>query len=150
MSSRSVQKELFSRKLAQAAYALVRKKPLRYAFDCLWKIPVVALNVVSSVTPVMITVVIGLEDHVEREVSSPVPFEYSSFPQGKGSIAFIASQTSIQPKNALPGMYLVLAYSSAHPIYRFQPSDPHTHFLKQYGYVFGDQLQETTHPTLFR
>jgi hypothetical protein len=154
LSSEKVQKELFSLRLARAAFAFVRKKPLRYAFDCLWKIPDVSLHstidTISSVTPLMISVVIALEDQAEKEVISPVPFEYSSLPQHKGSVAFIASQTLFQTQTSFPGRYLILAYSSAKPVYRLHPTDSHTHFLKRYGYVFGDQLQETTHPILFR
>jgi hypothetical protein len=154
LSSERVQKELFSFKLAKAAYSLVRKKPLRYAFDCLWKLPTVALrapvDTISSVTPLMISVVIALEDQKDRAETTPVPFEYSSFPQQKGSVAFISPQTSFQTQKVLPGRYLLLAYSSGQLIYRLQPSDSHTHFLKRYGYVFGDQLKETTHPVLFR
>lgn len=154
LSSESVRKEVFSQKLAKAAFELVRKKPLRYAFDWVWKIPGLSLSSplesISSVTPVVMSVLIALEAQADVTLPASIPFEYTSFPQGKGSVAFIAPKTVVTTSSVMRGKYLVVAYSSAVPIYRLQPQDPHTHFLKQYGYVFGDRLKETTHPVLFR
>ena len=154
LSSEVVRKELFSLPLATAAFHFVRKKPLRYAFDSLWRIPGVSLEAsldsVSSVAPLMISVVIALTDQEETLNPTLTPFEYSLFPRQKGSVAFISSKTVFHTAAVIPGTYLLLAYASAQPVYRFQPSDPHTHFLKQYGYVFGDTLPETTHPVLYR
>jgi hypothetical protein len=154
LSSERLRKELFSRKLGMAAYYLCRRKPLRYAFDCLWKIPSVALSspidTISSVTPLMLSAVIALTGQLDIEIPEHKPFEYTSFPQRKGSVAFISPKTVFQTADVLPGTYLLITFTSAQPVYRLQQTDPHTHFLKGYGYVFGDQLKETTHPVLFR
>lgn len=171
ITSEKMRKLLFSLKLAKAAYHLIRKKPLRYAFDCLWKTPPLCLNApvesISSVSPLLISVVIALETKVSvprldgcfrmegsdvpnEQISRQKPFEYSSFPKDNGSVAFISPQTSFLTPPSLPGVYLILGFTSAQPVYRLQPTDPHTHDLKRYGYVFGDQLKETTHPVLFR
>jgi hypothetical protein len=154
LSSKKVQKEVFSHQLAQAAFALIRKKPLRYAFDVLWNshtvLARVAIDAISSISPVMLSVVIALEDQSSLESSPPVPFEYASFPKQRGSVAFVSPQTMFNIQKPLSGKYLILAYSSANAVYRLLPSDTHTHFLKNFGYVFGDQLKESTHPLLFR
>ena len=154
LSSERLRKELFSRKLGMAAYYLSRRKPLRYAFDWLWKIPGIVLSspldTISSVTPLTLRAVIALTDQPETEIPVLKPFEYTSFPLKKGSVAFISSKTNYQTANVLPGTYLLIAFTSAQPVYRLQQTDPYTHFLKGYGYVFGDQLKETTHPVLYR
>ena len=154
LSSKRVQKEVFSHQLAQAAFALIRKKPLRYAFDVLWDsntaLSRATIDAVSSISPVMLSVVIALEDQPTLDASPSVAFEYASFPKQRGSVAFVSPQTTFSVQKPLSGKYLILAYSSANAVYRLQPSDPHTHFLKSFGYVFGDQLKESTHPLLFR
>ena len=153
LSSEAVRKILFSSRLAKAAFAFVRKKPLRYAFDRVWVLPktVVSspLEEVSSVTPLMLGVVIALDSQKDATTLPHVPFEYSTFPREKGSVAFISSKTTIQTLRALPGRYLVLGLTAATPMYRLQPLDFHTHALKRHGYVFGDTLKETTHPAIF-
>lgn len=154
LSSEHVRKHLLSSQLATAAFHFVRKKPLRYAFDRVLTIPGAeissTLDAISSVSPLMISVVIALTDCQEPPAEQPVPYEYCSFPQKQGSVAFLSPKTVVRTASASAGTYLLLAYTSACPIYQFQPADPHTHFLKGYGYVFGDQLKETTHPMVFR
>ena len=154
VSCEKIRKELFSLRLAKAAFSLVRKKPLRYAFDTFWKIPEFSISSsledISSVTPLLISAVIALESQRDEVAAVSVPFEYRSFPQHKGSVAFIASKTVITTSSSFPGRYLVIAYSAGQLMYRLQSQDPNTHFLKRYGYVFGDTLKETTHPVLFR
>lgn len=47
-------------------------------------------------------------------------------------------------------LYMLIAYSQPRTVYIHQPNDPHTHFLKTLGYVFGDKLMEKFHPTVYR
>ena len=50
----------------------------------------------------------------------------------------------------LPPPQLMIVYSKDKSLYTYQKNDPHTHTLKKLGYVFGDRLKDTTHPTLYR
>lgn len=46
--------------------------------------------------------------------------------------------------------YLLVVYAEKKTFYALKDADPHAHFLKRYGYVFGDRLREEFHPTLYR
>jgi hypothetical protein len=45
---------------------------------------------------------------------------------------------------------ILIAYCNDRTLYILDKHDPHTHFLKKFGYVFGDALKNETHPLLFR
>ena len=64
LSSEESRRVICSRKLGEAAFAFVRKKPLRYGFDRLWpSFPPEGshIDTLSSVSPTMIAIVIALE-----------------------------------------------------------------------------------------
>ena len=152
IASTVVRKALCSPKIGRSAFAFVRKKPLRYAFDRLWNAPSginSPIEELSSVTPIMIGLIVALEDRQSGEEQHK-PFEYRSLPSAAGSVAFISPKTMMTLPDTTAGRYIVVGYASGVPIYRFQPQDRQTHALKQLGYVFGDRLKETTHPVVFR
>ena len=152
ISSVEARRVICSKKLGEAAFSFVRKKPLRYGFDRLWpSFPPEGshIDTLSSVSPTMIAVVIALETSQPAVSPAPVPFVLTSLPNEPGNALFISSKTALRLASAST-QYLVIGYSSGKPLYYFQSQDPHTHSLKQYGYVFGDALKETTHPVVYR
>jgi hypothetical protein len=152
IASDEARRVICSQKLGGAAFAFVRKKPLRYGFDRLW--PTFPpqdshIDTLSPVSPTMIAVVIALETTTSTVSSAAEPFVLTSLPSEPGNALFISSKTTLRLP-ATNAQYLVIGYTSGKPLYCFQPQDPHTHSLKGYGYVFGDALKETTHPVVYR
>ncbi|HUD02096.1 MAG TPA: hypothetical protein VMR37_07190 [Rhabdochlamydiaceae bacterium] len=46
--------------------------------------------------------------------------------------------------------YLLIAYAPAKALYICEKNDPNLHFLKKLGYVFGDNLNTSYHPLLYK
>jgi hypothetical protein len=46
--------------------------------------------------------------------------------------------------------YLLIAYAPAKALYICEKNDPNLHFLKKLGYVFGDNLNTSHHPLLYK
>jgi hypothetical protein len=46
--------------------------------------------------------------------------------------------------------YLLFAYVEQVSLYKLNPFDPATHYLKKLGYVFGDRVRDNTHPVIYR
>ena len=71
----------------------------------------------------------------------------------KGSGVFFKKDFEIDfsvLKDALSGKYILITYVNSRAVYVLNENDPHTHTLKHLGYVFGDRLTETLHPTIIR
>lgn len=85
----------------------------------------------------------------EEEASSPL------FSKQAGSGVFFNPQTPFlfQPNaentNSLR-QYLMIVYVSNSSVYLCNHSDPQVHALKQYGYVFGDKLNDKRNPIVYR
>jgi hypothetical protein len=45
---------------------------------------------------------------------------------------------------------LLIAYAPKQAIYHLDKQDPHTHAFKRHGYVFGDSLNDTLNPVIYR
>lgn len=149
--SSAVAKKILLPTLGTTAFALVRRKPIRYAFDRLWKFPMALDTTIdsrSSVSPIMATVIIALEDAPAETPLSQTPNILTSMPSKAGNVLFVAPKTIIRPSSSVTGSFLVIGLTSSRPLYRLEPNDPHTHALKAYGYVFGDTVRETTHPVI--
>lgn len=146
ITSPEIRKLIHSFRLAEVAHQLCQKRPLRFGFDQMWRLPFIPSNVtlegISSVSSVTIGVIIALDTIASGKETV--------FPLTRGSVTFVSPTLVLNPPQELGGRFLVLAYTSGLPQYRLQPSDPQTHELKKHGYVFGDILKETTHPVLYR
>ena len=75
------------------------------------------------------------------------------FPSSPGNGVFFDPKTiidftelTLHPDNC----YLLITYTSQAGVYVLNEEDPHTHFLKNYGYSFGDKLIDKYHPILSR
>lgn len=74
-------------------------------------------------------------------------------PTRAGSGLFVAPD-HILPFDKLydssPNTYLLVGFCENRTVYISKKRDPHNHCLKQLGYVFGDRLKESTHPTVVK
>jgi hypothetical protein len=46
--------------------------------------------------------------------------------------------------------YLLFAFGKKEALYKLSPKDPHTHSLKNFGYGYGDHLNNEFHPLIFK
>lgn len=82
------------------------------------------------------------------------PFENASFPfpKERGNIVFFPMDAQLSFDlllDATSGQFLFAAYGQENLCYIKQEKDPQCHYLKQYGYGFGDKLTNHTHPLVF-
>ncbi len=90
----------------------------------------------------------GLLIHISGEPIEELPI----FPKTRGSATFFDPKVllDLTPFYKPTGSeFLLIGFGSQDSRYRFKETDPHTHFLKNYGYVFGDPLSNQTHPIVF-
>jgi hypothetical protein len=143
-----IKKIVFSSRLLGLAFELVQKKPLRLAFDQL-------LPEQSEGKPVDfysdqpfqdISCINDLTGLFLIAIKSQQPSEVE-----EGSGFFFLPSVSF-PFLTLPpsNRYLLIGYGGLFSQYLYRPQDPHAHYLKSLGYVFGDKLNEKFHPILLR
>lgn len=161
-----VQSALFA-KIAKELFLL---KALRFGYDELYELPLIKGGQVkgelpkgeltgtlfekSSVSPLVAAVMICISNEAENLDSSfSTPPPPAPFAQKPGNVIFF-SPTLIWDFEALchcaKQKYLLIAYANSRALYIHQEKDPYMHTLKAHGYVFGDRLKETYHPTLGR
>ncbi len=161
LSSPELQSILYRKKIAEAAALLIHKRPLRWAFDQIMSTPVFLEKLEQesfdlakslSITGFLIGCAISFsKNREEKMVASVLFFKPSSIIHKEENIQEVTSFfTPSQVENDDENMTHVFGYTGAKPLYIFNPLDPHTHALKKYGYGFGDQIKEKTHPVLFR
>ena len=74
------------------------------------------------------------------------------FPKQLGNITFFNPEFNLDLTDFLAPTskeILLVGFGAQDSRYRFKESDPHTHLLKNYGYVFGDPLTNAHHPLFF-
>lgn len=156
----SVKKIVFSKRLVDVVFQLTQKKPLRLAFD--QYIPEKSAALLDRNEQVPLFNYFGDEPAFQDKssINSLVGLlllvlngDEESSSIGKGGGYFILPQ-AILSKEDLPfspnQQFLLIGYADMHSQYLYQPLDPHGHFLKQLGYVFGDKLNDRLHPVLLR
>lgn len=84
-------------------------------------------------------------------LEKPSPAAGDEIPRQPGNGVFFAPDAPFPMGNYVnQGCYLLILYGEAKSQYIHNSQDVHCHELKKYGYVFGDKLEERTHPTLYR
>lgn len=151
--SETIRKKITSHQLAEIGAELFKKNSLLLAYDQLLrtgskpgypkKLPS-TLNDITSIYPLAGALLIHLS-------GSPLPSEL--VPSQHENVTYLSPGITI-PWELFFQMphqsYLLIAYANPESVYVLQKNDPHTHSLKNFGYVFGDRLQHTYHPTVFR
>jgi hypothetical protein len=173
-----IRKEVSHQQLARIAAELTEQSSLRLAYDQLIssthflsysntpkspfnelvrnKLPLLEFSSLQGLLCGLILCLSKENPPSEKSDNPPLPVEekpLSIFPAKPGNGVFFHPSFPISfdglygQENAL---YMIIAYSHPRTVYVHQPHDPHTHFLKTLGYVFGDKLVEKFHPTVYR
>lgn len=154
-------------KLAEIAAQLSNEKTLRLAFtqtlaanQLLSPLPLsnsADLQSLSSVNPLSIGLIIRLKGSstTEKELLTASEEERLLLPepQTAGSLLYFPPDIPLDLNSLLvekESLFLLIAYAPHKIQYRHNPTNPHAHTLKRLGYVFGDLLNETTHPVVYR
>lgn len=134
ITSQDVQKIAFLPRLARLAGELIGKRQLRFGFDRLIEppFPEGSLQDKSCISPLLCALLYSLDSAI-----------------GHGVFFSPAAELSTLPQEAM-GHYFLLAWADPRGQYLFHEGDPYTHELKSHGYVFGDRLQEKSHPIIIR
>lgn len=135
-----------------AGCGLLGQPTLRLAFDRLYSQKstsqgTIVLESMGSVRPIVGGLLIRLSGYSPNDPSHPW------LPTTPGHGTFISPTLPIdqdrlhqEPDCA----FWLIAYLGDKALYALTPEDPHTHQLKKLGYIFGDQVEEHTHPLLAR
>lgn len=77
----------------------------------------------------------------------------SVFPLNAGNVTFISADKEInfaELHRRQGAQFLLVTYTDNVALYIMQENDPYVHNLKDYGYVFGDRLNDRLHPIVYR
>ncbi len=164
-ASQQIKKVVARSSLAEVLAELTRERVIRLGYDQLLlpfstnsnKAPAAArfytqkrsLKEISALTEVTGGLLLCIRGNVEPDLFA----EKSLFPQALGSGTYLSGDIEIdfQELNCRPTQqFLLIVYTTGKAAYTLQPEDPHTHALKNLGYVFGDRLNDVLHPIVFR
>lgn len=162
-SNPEVQKIVRSRFFAQIALELSLQKQLRFGFDQVYELPMelaasqtqrkLSLQEMSAVRELAMGLMICVDGETDTVANQAVETPFLPFPKHPGSVIFF-SPTIIWDLDLMAKLpkqsCLLIAYATSRAQYIYQENDPYNHTLKQFGYVFGDRLNEEFHPTLCR
>lgn len=166
-------------RLGQVIFDLLDKKPLRLGYDQLFPSPhqqiwytsgeskhynefikqIATLEEMSCIQGIICGILIALSEPLPIE-DKTVQLEEGSleegidiFPKKRGNVIFFHPQRKINMKKIYshPGQrFYLIVYTQSNASYHLQPRDPHTHHLKQLGYIFNDKLSDRLHPIVYR
>ena len=86
-------------------------------------------------------------------LSPATPHSVALIPSQIGSGIYVNPKTPLNWKELFAQSdlkLLILTYASPRALYYLEPNDPHTHSWKKLSYVFGDRLNDSVHPILYR
>jgi hypothetical protein len=149
-----IKKICAKKQLGETAYHLLRKKPIKLAYDqyirtgtlqdCPFKEDG-TIQEISSIRPTLGALLILL---TPNQLQAP----QIGLPQKAGNALFVSSNV-ILPLQSLFAetntSVLMIAFTAGTALYCLEQRDPHTHSLKKAGIVFGDKAGEDLCPTLY-
>lgn len=156
--SPSIKKVLLKTSLGKLAAEFLKIKPLRLAFDQFLISGKGAqspfdrpktLRQMSCLKPITG----GLAIRLDPNGPLPAAEDFCPCPSQAGNIILLHPdiQLSFDEFYKTPGHALLLiAYCGERTVYTYDETDPFTHQLKKLGYVFGDLLNNKTHPVVYR
>ena len=166
----------FRKRHAEIASLLTRKRPIRFGYDQLLQTPdsaekLTTLEKLPTLfhTETLLTemscfqgVVCGFVLNVSTQ-EAPIDQQTYSIEEGTTTLCPIPKKPgsgiffsptiplSLEYLFELPSQtHLLIVYCEEKAVYIRAENDPHTHALRNAGYEFGDRVQNTTHPILFR
>jgi hypothetical protein len=160
---------LFPR-FGEIATELIEKKPLRIGYDQLYPpsntistLPAStydsflsresSLDSMCCLTDVACGLIFALGESPSVVDGSDVAEAKSIFPGTQGHAVFFLPSLNIQWDaigSSPQQRYYLIVYTRLSSRYVLQPADPHTHALKQLGYIFNDKLNDRHHPIVYR
>lgn len=157
-------------RFAEIATELIEKKPLRLGYDQLFP-PLDSINnfqpslysaflnqeapleSICCLTGLACGLIFALGESSSVEEDKVKEEANAVFPRTKGHAVFFLPSLTIR-WDAIPlepgQRYYLIVYTYQLSRYSLQPADPHTHWLKQLGYVFNDKLKDRLHPIVYR
>lgn len=168
--SDSIKRILLSKHLAEVAAQLVKKDLLRIGFDQIFYTPSIEISSSSSLKKTFSLpssfclqgIACGLILHLDAPLT-PLDNPQSSLEKdekdlitiphlaGNGIFFSPSSSLSLEPLMTTPGIFQVLIiYAEKNALYSYSENHIHTHQYKKFGYVFGDRLENSTHPILYK
>lgn len=159
----AIKQIVFSRRLVNLVYELTNTKPLRIAFD--HYLPEKSKSMLDvekktsvekffenpiplqdriSINPLvgMFLLILNTDGEINEEMTVTAGGGYFILP----TTTFSLDELSLTPNQRL----FLIGYGDSHSQYLYEIRDPDVHFLKNFGYVFGDRLNDNLHPILFR
>lgn len=159
-------------RFAEIASELIETKPLRLGYDQVLPAPysfkfsqpkqqvyahfieqTTSLEAVSCLQGVLCGLILALKQPEEPREGSAVE-GINIFSTQSASAIFFQPTVPINWSalfSCRPGeRFYLIVYTEAMARYHLQPQDPHTHALKQLGYVFNDKLNDHLHPIVYR
>lgn len=159
----SVKKIALQQALGELMYELCDERPIRIAYDqllpALRNVPfrgaepkTYADLIVKEATLESISSVQGILGGIFICIEPPhQPLEGWPAQPGDALIASKEYWIHLHKLQELSGaLFYLLAYSKDKGVYVLKPADPHTHALKQAGYIIGDRLIEKLNPIVYR
>lgn len=150
-----LKKLLFNKKISELGYELGFPTPFRIGSDQYLPADInfssiITLDDFSSFQGVIFGYLLCLEPVVieEESESEPCPFAAK-----KGNVVLLNFNFPIDfshLKNNKGAEYLLVTYISEKSIYSLKEQADHVHYLKKFGYAFGDRIKENTHPIIYR
>ncbi|SPJ31602.1 phytanoyl-CoA dioxygenase family protein [Candidatus Protochlamydia amoebophila] len=172
-SNEELKKIVCQPKFAEIASELIEKKPLRLGYDQLFPAhyqtkfsskqqriyaqfleQTLSLESISGVSGVLCGLMICLGE--KGELFSQEQFSIEGidiYSRQAGHAIYFNPNALVNWRNFYAHSayrYFLIVYTQNHSHYQLQVSDPHTHFLKQLGYVFNDKLNDRLHPIVYR
>ncbi len=144
----------------EIAAELVGLKSLRLAYDqALWPSNddfdqafnhEIVLEKRNSFQPLALGLCLCLETPSLKVLQDQDLEEPSIFPRKAGNATFFSPHTPISLKRNASSKHkcLLIGYAPLKSVYVYQKNDLNTHYLKRFGYVFGDKLKNHFHPTI--
>jgi len=166
-----IKKVVLRTKLAELAAGLTKIAPIRIGYDQLFLSPPSPPDqqlppaFTQNLTLSEATGIDGLACGLMLNLSSTSPSEelttpsleeelpsLSPFPSKQGSGIFFTPDIPLILSDLFNSPcqdFLLIVYTEKRALYRLEENDPHTHELKKLGYIYGEQLKNTTHPIIF-
>ncbi len=160
-ANNAVKKIVMQRQFAELAIELIHKKTLRLGYDQFFPDGAVAVLPGDSQNLLEISCLQGVQCGLMlclRGALTPVepvePVEEDCTPsplfsRQAGSGVFFNPEAPLNFQRSV-GQYLMIVYTSTSSVYLCKRTDPHANALKQYGYAFGDKLNDKCNPIVYR
>jgi len=168
----TIKKFSLKRKFAEITSQLMKKKPIRIAYDQALYSPAthypqsnlpklfsedVTLAEISCFQGLVCGLILCLNEtrpsqNINASVDKTLP-TLLPIAQKKGNGVFFKPDTPLSLFQLFQETYqnhLLIAFGEDNLVYKLQSNDPNSHTLKNEGYVFGDKLNASTHPLIFR